>query len=110
MTAKNQNFSMYDGETKVLTITMNPIKDLTSATIDWFLTTINDPSTAVVTKSIGSGITVTDLTNGVFDVTVDPADTEGLEGKHLHWVRVVDGNSDDAVVTTGAVKITASPT
>ena len=92
--------SMVSGDTKILNITAQTSTgtalNLNGATITWQLFPLGG-GTALVTKSIGSGITVTDASNGVFQVKIDPADTASLAGSYNHEVQIVD--TDGNVLT-----------
>ena len=111
MAAKlDQDFTLDAGDKAILTITVDdgaepPVAvDLSGVAIQWALA--RDLSIVpVVTKSVGSGIVITDPTNGIFKVTLDPADTEGLCGIYYHEAEVTDTNSDPSTVTRGTVTI-----
>lgn len=61
--------------------------DLTGASITWQLFAMAGGTftgAALVTKSVGSGITITNAVGGIFEVTLAPDDTEGLSGTYYH--------------------------
>ena len=60
-----------------------------------------DSQAATLSKSIGSGITVTDAVNGIFQVELTPADTLAKKGSYYHEAQVTDGSSDIATVFFG---------
>lgn len=63
--------------------------------------------TAIITKTVGSGITITDPANGVFEITIDDTDTDGLPtGKCVWDVKRTDAGQE-AVLTRG--KLTLLP-
>jgi len=107
MTSENQNFEMYSGDTHHLDITVRDadgaLMDLTGATIEWGL--YDQDGTVLVSKSTGSGITLTDPVNGVFRVTISPADTESLGGIYRHEAQVTDLADQVATVTRGRATI-----
>ena len=114
MTSKKQDFEVYDGDAKLLQIDIDPDKDLTGATVTWYLTQHDKPDSILVTKSIGSGITVTNAALGQFEVAIDEADTDGLASgentvEYRHYARVLDTSGDTAVVTTGVVSVLPAP-
>jgi hypothetical protein len=77
--ATTANIEFYKGEDDVLTVSMSPATNITGWTIKFTVRkNYNDP-TALITKTVGSGITVTDATNGVFTITIASADTSGLD-------------------------------
>lgn len=84
------DFIMVSGDSKVLNIT---VTDSADAAVD--LSDVNAAewslylSSALVTKTLGSGITVTDAVNGIVQVTIDPADTEELKGgEYKHGIQL----------------------
>lgn len=112
---KNQNFRMTSGDDFVVTITVKDDSreaiDLTGATIE-FRQAVKKPggrfeTTAKITKTTSSGIAITDATNGVFTVTMDPADTDDLAGRYYYEIQVTDSGGDIATVTTGTAIIDA---
>lgn len=68
----------------------NP-KDLTGASIDWVLAK-QQGKAPLITKSIGSGVTITDAANGKGTVSIQQADTENLKGDtYWHELQVTVG-------------------
>ncbi len=68
------------GADVTLNVTLDPVANITG----WALTFTlkhdpGDRETGLITKTVGSGITITDGPNGQFDVTLDEADSEGLQ-------------------------------
>lgn len=63
--------------------------DLTGATITWTLRTRRG-NAATITKTTGSGVTVTDAVGGVFEVTITDTDTASLNGTYYHEAKIVD--------------------
>jgi hypothetical protein len=57
--------------------------------------------TAVVSKAVGSGITITDPAGGIFEVKLDPADTAALLGMHWHEVEAVDADGNVLTSSSG---------
>ena len=105
-----QNFEMRSGDDRVLKVTVTDadaggLKNLTGATIVWRLSRkIGGP--AVITKqSGGQGIEIPVGTDGVFEVTLAPADTAGLRGDFVHEAEVTDSDGKKATVTVGRLTI-----
>jgi len=73
------NISFYKGEDVTLTVTMSPITNITGWTIQFTVRKAYGDATALITKTTGAGIAITNATNGVFTVTIASADTSGLE-------------------------------
>jgi hypothetical protein len=90
-----------------LNVTLSPVVDITG----WALTfTIKldpgDAGTVLVTKTVGSGITITDGPNGKADVVIAEADGEKLLADHEYdydlW-RTDSGNKTP--LTFGRIKL-----
>jgi hypothetical protein len=94
---------VWSGDDKVITVTVydndDVVVDITSATITYQLSQ-NVKSAAIISKTVGSGITLTDPTSGVFTITFDPADTASLSGRYYHECEITDTSGD---VSTGFV-------
>lgn len=108
MTTDQTNFDAYQGETKTLAVTItddggSPL-DLTGLSAEWRLTTRVDPNTAVVTKTDGAGITITDAVAGKLEVQLDGSDTEIDPGSYRHELRLT-GTGYVATVLAGRVTI-----
>jgi len=115
MTSEAQNFEMYAGEDKILTVTVTDaagdVVDLTDASIEWVMKRTADDTTALVTKTLADGITCASPATGVFTVTLEAADTEELGGaSYLHEAEVTDAGDNVSTVTRGVVTIKKSLT
>ena len=102
------DFKMYQGDTKVLTVT---VKDkvgnavaITSATIKWQASR-SKGKTPDISKTTSSGISITDGANGVFTVTLNASDTESLEGSYYHEAEVIFSDSTVSTVLSGSMVI-----
>lgn len=113
MAEENQDISMYAGESLEIEILVTndagAAKDLTGATIAWKLAR-GPGSTAMVSKSTGAGIAITNAASGIFTVSLSPADTESLHGRYYHEARVTDSGGKESVITVGTVLIQKSMT
>jgi len=116
MTEENQNKTIYAGDSHTLRDTVvdkdGDAKNISGADIIWQLFAIGsdgEPTgTALISKSTGDSpatISISDGAGGIFDVTVDPEDTEDLSGRYYHVAKVTDGSGDIATVTTGYIYI-----
>lgn len=78
---------------------------LTGATIEWILII---QGTTILSKSVGSGITISNPTSGQFIIALTVNDTRALHGTYEHMARVttIDGNS--SIVVTGTITIQES--
>lgn len=96
------------GDTRVLRIT---IKDDDDVAVDiagadiklWIAESVQGP--ALIEKSNGSGITITDATSGQFEVTLESADTENLEGKYYFECEITDALGNISTPIKGTMKI-----
>lgn len=106
MTKQNQDFVMWAGDNKLIDVTVvdgdGVAVDITGATIKWVLAKTAGDS-ALVTKTTGDGITITDAAAGKFRVTLVPADTESLAGVYYHEAEVTDASSQVSTVLIGKV-------
>lgn len=115
MTVTDQDFSMYAGDSRTLTIAVvdgdGAAVNLTGASIEWGLWSDADATTLLISKSTSSGITILTQsgdTLGKFRVTLAPADTSGLQGDYRHEAEVTDGAGNISTTTTGKATISAS--
>ena len=95
------NMSFYKGEDVVLTVTMTPATAITGWTLQFTLRKQYGDATALVTKTTGAGITITDATNGIFKVTLASADTAGLDLRaYVYDIQRID-SGNRTVLTIG---------
>jgi hypothetical protein len=99
----------YSGDTLKLIITTKDedgnVIDLRNTDIEWALAESIDPSTIVLTKTVGNGIDFIDAQNGQFKVTIDPSDTADLSGRYQHEIEITDTQGDVTTVLTGRFQI-----
>ncbi len=69
-------------------------------------------SSAVIAKSIGDGVTVTDAPGGLLSITIDPEDTSGLPSVSttLVWDMQVNGGGGPETIVSGTLLITPDVT
>jgi len=103
------DFEMFSGDSKNLVVTVKDKSeaavDLTGASISWGLAR-SEYASADITKSIGSGVTLTNTLNGEFEITLDPTDTSGLVGSFYHEAQLIEASGDVSTVLSGKVIIT----
>ena len=63
---------------------------------------------AMVTKTLGNGITITAATSGMYTVTLAPADTAGLVGNYLHASTLLTSGNVNTVFS-GILTLTGAP-
>ncbi|MGB1225039.1 MAG: hypothetical protein ACPHCN_12965 [Mycobacterium sp.] len=88
-------------------------KNLTGASsADWRFTDIaaeEGTPTVLLSKSLGSGVTITDAAQGEVTITVSGPDTESLQPGDYHAeLRVVDAATDRESVTKMTIRLTGS--
>ncbi len=101
---------IYAGDSKTITLTVldadGDAVDLTGA--DVFFAVANEPgATAFIEKSVGSGVTLTDPTNGVATIAIDPSDTVSVTpSDYFYDVRVELSTGDrNTVVAPSTFRI-----
>jgi hypothetical protein len=94
-----QNLSCLAGEAVVLTVTMDtpPAGGISGWALAFYLKQKYPDLAALVTKTGGSGITVTDAVNGVFTVTLATADTDQTPGNYVYDVWRTDSGQETAL-------------
>jgi hypothetical protein len=105
--------TMVRGDTRLIRATFvdeaGGVLSLVGCTIRWWMAkTANGPS--LLTKSIGSGVTVVNAAGGRFDVRIAPVDTANVvsipPGDYYHECEVIDSSGDVATVFAGKLTIT----
>jgi hypothetical protein len=110
MTATSQNFTLYQGDDLVLQVTVkNPdgtVKDLTGASsIKWAMAKAAK-GTALLSKTLGAGITNAAPLTGVFEVTIAQGDTPTIAaGAYYHEAELVDAAGKKSTVLVGTATI-----
>lgn len=105
-----QNFQMYAGDDKTLQVTVvdedgDPV-NLTAASIKWQATrSLGKTSAISKTATAGGGITITDASNGEFEVTLTAANTDGLSGTYQHEAEVTFVDGTKSTVLSGTMNI-----
>lgn len=75
------NVSLYKSEDGLLTATLSPPTNIAGWALQFALRQQRGDAAALLAKTIGAGITVTDAANGVFTIALASADTAGLDPK-----------------------------
>lgn len=103
-----QNFQMVAGDSKTLVITVrNSVGDpvnITGSTIKWQAARSLGKA-SIISKTTSSGISLSDPTNGIFTVTLNPDDTEDLRGVYHHEAQVTDASNNISTVLSGTMTI-----
>jgi len=109
MSSDNQNFEFIKGQDKSLTVAVvddaGAAVNIAGAAIAWVLAT-DLGGTTLVSKSVGSGITITNGPGGIFTVSLAEADTDALDnGWYYHEAQVEDTSGNKTYVTTGWINL-----
>lgn len=107
-----QNFEMIAGEERILAITVTEvggaIKNLSDFTAKWVVTKFGTDHTPLITKSLGKGIVITDVSNGKIQITLTPEDTKSLNGAYYHELIItstIDGLSEEVLDGTARIEL-----
>lgn len=114
MVKKDQDFEVISGDSRNLNFTIydqdaadddSVVKDISGfTTISWKLDT--GVASTTVTKSLVSGITITDGANGLLTVALSPSDTASLtHGSYPHELEGTDGSGNKTTLAVGRVSI-----
>ena len=104
----DQNTAFHSGDTKTLTVSIvnaaGVAVNVSTATAISYKLAATPYSTALVTKSLTSGITVVTST---VSVALLPADTASLAGRYYHEMQITDASGNVSTVLSGQVMIEA---
>ena len=96
--AAQTNFEIWSGDNKALSIAVKndagvavPLTD--ASDLSFVVKESQESAVVLFDKTLGSGIEVTDSPGGVFEVAIDPTDTEDLDGVY-YWESVVTDVQD----------------
>jgi hypothetical protein len=103
------DLSFYAGDSRNLIINVTdennlPI-DLTNANVKWILTSQGN---TILSKSIGSGITINNPKQGQFTIYLKANDTKNLSGNYEQAARVTTSSGESSIVLAGTVTISDS--
>ena len=81
------------------------IVDLTGGSITWRALVSATNTTAIAAKSVSSGVALTDPTNGIATVSLDPVDTTSLKGTYILDGEFVDSASNVYTFERGGLEV-----
>lgn len=114
MTRQSQDFEIWAGEYKEITIAIlkpdDTPEDLTGATVEWVVKKRPDASLpALVSKTAAAGIVIlAPPTDGLVKVTLDEADTKALAGTYYHETEGRDSANRPFTPTIGVLVVQPS--
>lgn len=103
------DLEMFRGNTRVFTLTARrdgAAVDLTGGTVRFTLrVSAADADTLLLTKTVGAGVTLTDPTNGVMDVSIASSDTKNLYAPQalIYDVELIESGGDVSTVDQGVL-------
>ncbi len=105
MARVNQHVRIWAGDAKNLNVTAldddGGALNLTGGTLTWILRQDARSGPVLLTKTIGSGITVTNAAGGLFTVALVEADTQDLAGSYYHECVFEDSGGNPSTILTG---------
>lgn len=78
------------------------VKNISGASVRWVLADEEGDAPILEKSTDGGGVTITAPTDGVFEVQLDPADTEELRGVYHHEAQLTDAGGDVSTLLTGS--------
>ena len=115
MTHAIENLSMHEADKQILSVTIQDpdsvLGDITGASLKWEMTLTDRSATALISKSTGSGIVITDGPNRIVEITLDEADTDGLSalGKWFyHEMKIEKSASQPLTILAGRIDLVRS--
>jgi len=113
MVKEQQDFTMFSKNRIVLSVSVTddddiPVNLTSYPQIHWFMMNRPHSSTWSISKSVGSGVSVSDAPNGIFIVTLTGSDTAGKTGSFYHEALLIDDNSQSYTITIGTAKLRKS--
>ncbi|MEH7093925.1 hypothetical protein [Neobacillus vireti] len=103
MTAVNQNFTMYQGDSKNLIVAVEGVTDLIGVTLKWGLRKREYDTTNLVLKENEITVSGTEIR-----IPLKPPDTETLLGTYYHECELTDQQGNVSTLFTGIVTILRS--
>lgn len=105
MVVKNQNFTLRQGQTKIVDVTLTDEETgaaltITNQEIIWQVLTNRQSSTPVLQLSLSQGIEVKSASNGTIRITMSAARTERFDPDHYYhilWIRTPNGTETPAM-------------
>lgn len=94
---------VYRGETVSITETVTS-QDITGWSISFIVRAKGQPVTSLINKTVSSGITLSDPTNGICTIALSSTDTDITEGRYDFSIARTDSGSE-AVLTIGDFEV-----
>ncbi len=105
----SQDFDMHAGDDKTLVVSVRDTEgspvDVTGATVRWRAARSANKTADIIKKTGGSGITLSDPTQGEITITLNAADTDSLKGTFYHECQVTFASGLLSTVVAGKMTI-----
>ena len=101
-----QNVTINQGSHKVVTTTVTGLT--LTGLVHTYVIAASATSAALVTKTVGSGLTISDATHIV--IAFAPSDTAALSGIYHHELRVTNGSGQTDLLFTGTITVNPNVT
>lgn len=98
------SISVYEGTKFTVTMTMVPPENVTGWAVGFGIREGSNGAALFVSKSIGAGVEVLDLVNGVFRATVEAAETAGRPRACIYAFERTDPGEED-VLAIGTLRL-----
>jgi len=105
-----QDFELVSGNDKTLNFTTldkdGKVVDLTGAILIWAMSRTAANKTRLITYTSPTNVVITDAAKGLFSVSIQAADTEGLSGAdYYHEVRLVNAGGLKITLVIGTMTL-----
>lgn len=109
VTAENQNFKMYTGDTKYIYLSVEDgTLDLNGVTVKWILKNgVKNAPEITIFKTNGQGVTI-DLNANMILIKLDPSDSIDLLGKYYHEAELTDALGNISTIMVGEIEFKKS--
>lgn len=97
MAQENQQFSVFAHSVKTVTFQMTDGTNVTGWTIKWVLT--DEEDNVLLTKTVGSGLTLTTPASGLFTLSLTADDTDLTPGVYFWETKRTDDNLEETLAT-----------
>lgn len=81
------------------------VVDITGYSVEVNVSALKGQPTPDLVLSVGSGVTLTDATNGKFSITITDAQSSALDGVYFYDVRMTSAGGQDDTILEGVLNI-----
>jgi len=103
------NFTMFTGNDKFLQVTLKDVNEVAINITGWsieFALRLQKDDVTLISKTVGSGISIDDGLNGIFTVSIDDTDTDALaEGSYWYEIKTTNLSGVETTVLNGKAKM-----